>query len=142
VNLLYENEITGSSPVVIRALVNDMMNCIKNWNKLDEDEEYEFRLVLNELISNGVFHGNKGYCNKRVKVGIEEVDEITLDIWVKDEGNGFDYNKICSSFDCDHILLSEGGRGLMLVTAICNNIQFNHRGSLIKIRKSIHKRVL
>ena len=35
-----------------------MMNCLNMWNDLEEDEEFEFRL-LNELISNGIMHGNE-----------------------------------------------------------------------------------
>lgn len=143
-SLLYKNEIKGSSPSIVRTLIDDMINCIKNWNNLSDDDEYEFRLVLNELICNGVFHGNKGCSNKKVKVGIEVVDSMTLDIWVKDEGSGFDYDKILKN--CynrrPYFLLSESGRGLLLVKAICNNIQFNNNGSLIRVRKSINKKIL
>ena len=142
-SLLFEKEIVGSSPLAIRTLVNDMMNCIKSWNNLDADDEYEFRLILNELISNGIFHGNKGCCDKKIKVGIEEVNSTTLDIWVKDEGNGFDYTKVVKNKECNrYFLLSESGRGLMLVNAMCNNVKFNNNGSLVRIRKSIDKKVL
>lgn len=121
-----------------------MMNCIRNWNSLSDDDEYEFRLVLNELICNGVFHGNKGCSHKKVKVRIEEVDPVTLDIWVKDEGRGFDYDKFfknCYSHK-SYLMLSEGGRGLQLVKAMCNNIQFNNNGSMIRVRKSINQKIL
>jgi len=144
VSLLYKKEIMGSSPLIVRSLINDMMNCIRNWNSLSDDDEYEFRLVLNELICNGVFHGNKGCSNKKVKVRIEEVDSVTLDIWVKDEGGGFDYNKVFKNYynRKPYFLLAESGRGLLLVKAMCNNIQFNNNGSLIRIRKSINKKIL
>ena len=58
--LLFKKQIIGDNPFVVRGLINEMMACIMEWNKLEEDEYYEFRLILNELISNGIFHGNKG----------------------------------------------------------------------------------
>lgn len=136
--LLYRKQITGSNPLIVRSLINEMMTCIKEWNPLDEDEYYEFRLVLNELISNGILHGNKGLCDKKVKVVIEEVNPTTLDIFIKDEGEGFDYRDICRDYTKEQPMqLSEGGRGLMLVNALCSKIQFNEDGNQIKITKSI-----
>jgi serine/threonine-protein kinase RsbW len=138
VKLLFKKQITGNNPLVVRGLINEMMNCIEKWNRLDEDEYYEFRLVLNELISNGIFHGNKGFCDKNVNVAIEEVNSTTLDIFIKDEGEGFDYKHICRNYiKSDNLKLSEGGRGLMLVKALCSKIQFDGNGNQIKITKSI-----
>ncbi|NLI59955.1 MAG: ATP-binding protein [Clostridiales bacterium] len=136
--LLFKKQIIGSNPLIVRNLISEMMNCIKEWNPLDEGEYYEFRLVLNELISNGVLHGNKGYSDKKVNVMIEEVDSTTLDIFIKDEGQGFDYKSIYQhNSQFDDIQMSEGGRGLILVNALCSKIQFNERGNQIKITKSI-----
>ena len=136
--LLFKKQIAGSNPLIVRNLINEMMNCIKEWNHLEDDECYEFRLILNELISNGILHGNKGFCNKKVNVAIEEVDSTTLDIFIKDEGQGFDYKHICQNNPkCDNFKMSEGGRGLMLVNALCSKIQFNENGNQIKITKSI-----
>ena len=136
--LLFKKQITGSNPLKVIKVINEMMNCINEWNPLDEDEYFEFRLVLNELISNGILHGNKGFCNKKVNVAIEEVDSTTLDIFIKDEGQGFDYKKFCQQRpDCGSLNMSEGGRGLMLVHALCSKIQFNENGNQVKITKSI-----
>lgn len=136
--LLFKKQITGSNPLIVRKLINEMMNCINEWNPLDEDEYFEFRLILNELISNGILHGNKGLCNKKVNVAIEEVNSTTLDIFIKDEGQGFDYKKLCQYRpECDNLNMSEGGRGLMLVNALCSKIQFNENGNQVKITKSI-----
>ena len=93
VKLLFKTDYRKQS-FKVRKLINEMMNCIKIGIPLDEDEYFEFRLILNELISNGILHGNKGFCNEKVNVAIEEVDSTTLDIFTKDEGQGFDY-EIC-----------------------------------------------
>ncbi|HZJ56895.1 MAG TPA: ATP-binding protein [Clostridia bacterium] len=136
--LLFKKQIVGDSPPAVRDLISEMMACIMEWNHLKEEEYYEFRLILNELISNGIFHGNKGLCNKKVNVAIKEVNPTTLDIFIKDEGQGFDYKRICQGYLGDDILkLSERGRGLMLVNALCSKIQFDANGSHVKITKSI-----
>jgi serine/threonine-protein kinase RsbW len=136
--LLFKKQIIGDNPFVVRGLINEMMACIMEWNKLEEDEYYEFRLILNELISNGIFHGHKGLCNKKVNVAIEEVNPTTLDILIKDEGQGFDYKRVCQGYQRDDIFkLSERGRGLMLVNALCSKVQFDGNGSHVKITKSI-----
>lgn len=136
---LFKKQIIGDSSLAIRSLIDEMMDCIKKWNPLDDNDNYEFRLILNELISNGILHGNKGFSEKKgVSVAIKEVDTTTLDIFIKDEGKGFDYKKVCQEcYNWDTFNLSEGGRGLMLVNALCSKIQFSENGSQIKITKSI-----
>lgn len=134
--LLFTKEIEGNNPFIVRSLINEMMDIIKNWNLLEDNEDYEFRLVLNELIANGIFHGNKGYAEKKVRVAIEEKNPITLMITIKDDGKGFDYSKICNE-EQNSINMTESGRGLILVNAFCNNIQFNENGNQIRITKSI-----
>lgn len=138
VKSLFKKQIIGSNSLAIRSLIDEMMNIIEKWNSLDDNDNYEFRLVLNELISNGILHGNKGFSDKKVSVAIKEVDSNTLDILIEDEGQGFDYKRVCQEYyNCDTFALSEGGRGLMLVKALCNKVQFNENGSQIKITKSV-----
>lgn len=135
---LFKKQIICDNPQVVRNLISEMMNSIIRWNTLKEEEYYEFRLILNELISNGIFHGNKGLCSKKVIVSIKEKNSTTLDILIKDEGQGFDYKTVCKDCcDSENFDLSEGGRGLMIVNALCNKIQFDANGSHIKITKSI-----
>ena len=141
VKLLYQREIIGSNITIVRSLVRDMMTCISDWKCLDEEENYEFRLILNELIANGILHGNKGSGDKRVKVSIKEVNPNTLDISIKDEGQGFDHQHLCHELcEKNALRMSEGGRGLLLVSAFCNKIKFNEDGNHVKITKTICSR--
>lgn len=117
------------------------MDCIKSKYILSDSEEYEFRLILNELIANGTVHGNKRLCDKTITAKMECIDGHTISITIKDEGSGFDYRPIFeNAFPCDTNHFSERGRGLKLIKAICDNIRFNHTGNQIQICKSIKKR--
>ncbi len=139
--LLFKKKILGASPQIVRKLIKEMMSCIETWHDLEENEEYELRLIINELIVNGIIHGNRCFCNKMLTVVIYALDNRTISICIEDEGKGFNYKKIEEGdFPCDSILFSERGRGLKIVRAICDSIQFNHNGSKINVRKSLGHR--
>lgn len=137
---LFCKRITGCESNCIRAMIQDMMDCIKAWKKLSDDDEYEFRLILNELIANGTIHGNKRLCDKAITAKIEALDQETIGITIQDEGMGFDYRRFFNNgYPCDVNPFSERGRGLKLIRAICDDIVFNQAGNQIRICKSIHK---
>jgi len=140
VSILFCKRITGCDSNCIRAMVQKMMNCIKAWKSLSDEEEYEFRLILNELIANGTVHGNKRLCDKTITVRIEAVDPNTIEITIQDEGMGFDYRRFFrEGYPCDMDPYSERGRGLKLIRAICDDIMFNQAGNQIRIYKTIKK---
>jgi anti-sigma regulatory factor (Ser/Thr protein kinase) len=121
-------------------MIQDMMECIQAWQKLSDDDAYEFRLILNELIANGTVHGNKRLCDKTIKAKVEVIGQGTIGITIQDEGSGFDYrNFFSNAYPCDANLLSERGRGLKLIRAICDDIVFNQNGNEITICKSIQR---
>jgi len=117
-----------------------MMACIKECTELDKENEYEFCLILNELIANGTIHGNKGLCTKSITAKIESVDNNVIRITIKDEGAGFNYKEIFRAIcqkKCD--CYSERGRGLRLIKAFCDEISFNDIGNEVSILKSVNK---
>lgn len=139
-NILYSKSITGCESNCIRTMIKDMMDSIKSNYCLSAEEEYEFRLILNELIANGTVHGNRNHCDKTIKAQIEAIDLITIGITIEDEGSGFDYHGFFKqSYPCDSNLYSERGRGLKLIKSFCDNIRFNQSGNQIRIMKSIQK---
>ena len=139
-SILYNNRVTGCQSNCIRTMINDMMNSIKSKYLLTPDDEYEFRLILNELIANGTVHGNNNHCNKTITAKIEAVDYQTISITIEDEGTGFDHDGFFNyDNSSDANLYSEGGRGLMLIKSVCDNIRFNQSGNQIRIRKSVEK---
>lgn len=97
---------------VIKIFVDEVLDKI---SKLVEDNDtmFDIKLILNELVINGVFHGNKCINSKCVKLSLE-LKENKIIIQVEDEGTGidFDFNTY------DPTALKCGGRGLVLVNGL------------------------
>lgn len=138
-NMLFHKRITGCEPYHLRNLVQDILDRIHIWRHLSEDDEYEIRLILNELIANGTIHGNKGACTKGITATVHAANHDTLCITIQDDGIGFDHQSICSAPYTFASSLSERGRGLKLIRAICDDMQFNQPGNVIRIHKSIRQ---
>ncbi len=82
----------------------------------DEDLIFDLKLILNELIINGVIHGNKSCKDKCVKLYLEISDE-TLKVEVCDEGEGIRPDGCYNPED-----LKSCGRGLLLVDGLSDEL--------------------
>ncbi len=79
----------------------------------NSDIMFDIKLILNELVINGVFHGNSCVDSKSVKLSLE-LEENKITIQVEDEGKGIDFD-----FDnYDPTKLTCSGRGLVLVNGL------------------------
>lgn len=106
-----------------RAIVCSDLEIIKNFvdeilselNPIVEDEDtmFDIKLILNELIVNGVMHGNECVMSKCVKLSLE-INDKELKIQVEDEGSGVNYDLM--SYDPDN--LKSYGRGLVIVNGL------------------------
>ena len=140
-NLLFRKKVTGCDPVTIRTLIIEMMKCIQLFFTLEEDEQYEINLILHELISNGVIHGNKKLCTKSLIAIIQKVSDQKIAICIQDEGQGFQYHDVFhDQVPSEEYLLSERGRGLKLVHAMCDSVRINYKGNQVLVCKSIRKK--
>lgn len=101
---------------LVKDFVEDVLGKL---NKMinDDDTMFEIRLIMNELIINGIFHGNKYIESKKVKVAIE-LKNSKLIIHVKDEGTGVYYD-----FESYNPMeLKCRGRGLVLVEGLSDEL--------------------
>lgn len=89
-------------------------------DKLGEDYLFDTKLILDELIVNGIVHGNNSNCNKKVKIFIGICDR-RIRIEVSDEGEGINYNKN----EVDPSMLTCGGRGLFIVDSLSDEFIIN-----------------
>lgn len=135
-NLLFKRTIFGSDRDTVKDLIADMMDCINAWNDLKEDEEFEFRLILNELIANGITHGNERCQHKALIASIREVSRDTISICIQDEGDGFNHN---ACIHREYSLYTESGRGLKIIQELCDEVRFHYNGSQVEISKSLRK---
>lgn len=106
------------------------LNLIKNFldeiiNKLNEiidnrDTMFDVKLILNELVINGVFHGNECEDTKCVNLSLLVKDGRII-IQVEDEGRGINYD--FSNYD--PMDLKSSGRGLVLVKGLTDELIVN-----------------
>lgn len=86
----------------------------------DEDVMFDLKLILDELMVNSLFHGNKKDADKSIYLSILIKDENVI-IDIEDEGTGINYD----FDDYDFTNRSQTGRGLMLVKALTDSLTFN-----------------
>lgn len=86
-------------------------------------------IVLRELLSNAIWHGNRNVASRRVHCRIDRVGERQFKIAVEDEGEGFDFSGLDVSLPDDprHIK----NRGYVLIHSICSLLEFNERGNRV-----------
>jgi serine/threonine-protein kinase RsbW len=83
-----------------------------------QEDIFAIHLALEEAFINAIKHGNRMNSDKEVKidysVGLDKVE-----IFMTDEGNGFDPNSIPE------------GRGLLLINSYMDVVEFNEQGNQV-----------
>lgn len=98
---------------------NFVENILERLDKVidDKDAIFEIKLIINELIINSIFHGNKYIESKKIQLGLE-LKNNKLVIYVKDEGTGIHYD-----FESYNPMeLKCRGRGLVLVEGLSDEL--------------------
>ncbi len=96
----------------------------------NEDDIFDIRLIISELVYNGAMHGNHWNPEKHIFLNIN-LSSNDISICVRDEGEGIDPShniEAQTHLECN-------GRGLVIVEALCD--QMNCVGNEIIVRKSI-----
>jgi serine/threonine-protein kinase RsbW len=96
--------------------------------------ESEVEIALREALANAIIHGNHENSGKHVHVRCRcELTEIS--IAVKDEGSGFDVDRI-SDPTAPENTRSAHGRGIYLMKALMDEVRFEEGGVVVHMRKS------
>ena len=90
----------------------------------DDDEALNVGLAVREAVINAILHGNRR--DPDLKVGITlTIDQGELRAKVTDEGNGFDHQRTPDPTKGVN-LMSDSGRGLLLMQAFVDRIEFKN----------------
>jgi serine/threonine-protein kinase RsbW len=113
-----------------------IVGCLRDlgWSS---DEAEGFELAITEAIANAVVHGNEEDINKKVTVALN-LTKDDAEIVVTDEGKGFDPKEIPDPREGEGLTASHG-RGIFLISNICDRVEFSDEGrtiTLIKKRNS------
>ncbi|KAB2951831.1 ATP-binding protein [Heliorestis acidaminivorans] len=124
----------ASSRFNVEKAVYMMLEDIKTipWKSGDLDF---IKLALIEAMVNAVVHGNQECKSKKVKVAYE-VTHHALTVEISDEGPGFSWNDVG-----EPDLLSESGRGILLINASMDEVSYNEKGTTIYMTKYIPQKV-
>ncbi|WP_039766128.1 MULTISPECIES: ATP-binding protein [unclassified Caldicellulosiruptor] len=126
----------SSSLQLVKTIEKEILSFLMREADITAEELLEFKLIVNELLINAIIHGNKGDSSKSVKVKIGVVDKKLSYIVVEDEGEGFDIEEVFKEYtpyEEDEKIedLYEFGRGLMIVSSLCEKVKQNQRGNKI-----------
>jgi anti-sigma regulatory factor (Ser/Thr protein kinase) len=117
----------------ISGAVDWLMTMIQECNCVTGHER-AVEIALRESLANAVLHGNHQDAEKKVQVHCRIQFGGEVSIIVKDEGKGFDPNKIGDPTAIAN-LESEYGRGIYLMTALVDEVHFEQRGAEVHMRK-------
>ena len=99
----------------------------------DEHSAFAIRLALEEGLNNAVKHGNKMDASKEIVLDYD-VTPQRVEIVITDEGEGFD-PKAVPDPTLDENLTKPYGRGIMLMKAFVNRVEFSERGNSVRLIK-------
>jgi anti-sigma regulatory factor (Ser/Thr protein kinase) len=122
---------------LISPLVDWLMSLIAGSRCVFGEEEF-VELALREALSNAMLHGNRLDARKLVHVRCCCENGKGVLIVVRDQGQGFDPNKVPDPLAFEN-LSAEHGRGLHLMKLPMDEISFEREGTEVRIHKEGRK---
>lgn len=100
----------------------------------EEAKHQEVGLALQEALANAVVHGSR--CNPRLMVRCWVACDRGqgMIIAIRDEGNGYDPDKLPHPKDADRLEMDHG-RGIYLIRSLMSDVHFTRNGSEIHMKK-------
>jgi len=99
-----------------RSEISKLENLLFTLNEfycINQERFINFNIAVSEALINAIVHGNKEVEEKRVLVEIHE-NADSLEVVVKDEGKGFNVNKLPDPTESEN-LHKEHGRGVYIM---------------------------
>ncbi|MGQ9863693.1 MAG: ATP-binding protein [Bacteroidia bacterium] len=106
-----------------------MLEKIHSEAQLPEDKLPNFLVAVIEAVSNAILHGNQKDLSKNVEVQISRFPD-KVQIWVRDQGRGFDHHHLPEPTEGDY-LLRESGRGIFLMRHLADSVEFLEGGRCV-----------
>ena len=127
-----------SDPKEIGCIEQFLQQTNKKLN-LDDGTMYRLLVSCTEAVNNAIIHGNKSALNKSVSIKCI-VEKQYLTIRVKDEGKGFDPEKLQDPRE-EKNLMKESGRGVFLMRSLMDSVNVKRLkfGSVVVMKVKLHK---
>ncbi|RUM76345.1 MAG: ATP-binding protein [Sulfurovum sp.] len=89
---------------------------------LSESKKSNIVLVVQEMVTNAIIHGNKSIKSKEVFLSLKIIENTSITFTIEDEGLGL--SSLPSKEEAKKMdYLQEGGRGLKLAVLLSDDIQ-------------------
>lgn len=140
---IYHQTITSDAYAVCKE-VGHIIETLAVQYHLNDDQCFDVKVILCELLQNAIRHGNAMDHAKLINLGISmDIEKNMLEITVADEGSGFNVpqtikKKRRKALETDDVLdMDEFGRGLLIVKTLCDDVHYNHRGNQVTVKKAM-----
>lgn len=115
-----------SSPESI-YVVEQIIESLNNKLKFREDVYGNIMIAITEAVNNAIYHGNSLAEDKKVEVHFSLPKAFCLNVSIKDEGKGFDYDNLPDPLAPENIA-NPGGRGIFLMKNLADRVRFLDHG--------------
>lgn len=115
--------------------IENFIDDVCEQNMFGEDHYGNILIALTEAVNNAITHGNKLDPNKKVNLNMETTVS-DVEFTIKDEGAGFDVNNVPDPTLPENIE-KLSGRGIFLMKALADKVDFEENGTIIKLKFSI-----
>lgn len=130
-NFTAQEELNISSNIKNLSLVEEHIDQICKSNNISEDHYANIIIAVTEAVNNAISHGNKSDLKKNVSVKLS-LSDSELSCEVSDEGVGFDINNLPDPTAPENLEM-EHGRGVFLMKALADEVEFDNNGSLVRL---------
>jgi serine/threonine-protein kinase RsbW len=125
-----------SEVAAISPFVDGIMLLFRKCGCVSEGES-GVDIALREALANAIIHGNHENPGKHVHVRCR-CEHTEISIAVKDEGRGFDVNRVADPTAPENTGAVHG-RGIYLMKALMDDVCFEEGGVVVRMRKSTGK---
>jgi serine/threonine-protein kinase RsbW len=127
-----------SLPAQVEAIspaVDQVMIHIREQHHRVRENEFAIETALREGLANAVTHGCKNDAEKNVQCEVTCQEDGSVQILIRDPGEGFDPATLADPLHVDNVL-SDHGRGIYLIRHLMDEVYYADRGREIRMRKS------
>lgn len=130
--ILEKNLVIESTSEAVSAVCREILAELTN-SGFGKDDAFAIHLAAEEALINAIKHGNKGDASKKVKISYKIADKF--EVFIEDHGNGFAPEEVPDP-RCKENLYKPHGRGLLLMKAYMDLVEFNKAGNCLHMVKN------